>query len=367
MKHLHSFLLLAATVCLLAACQSNAYHVKGTVEGMEDGDTLYLTCDLTDGIPCDTVVIKDGKFSLDGEADSVQMAMIYSATHYEINANFFIEPGDITVTLISQPGMSRVGGTNCNDQWQETVDTVLVIGKEINRITEQIYSDTISEEEEEKGSAELVRLNQRYADFIVKKAEENIKNEYGFFLLTYFPVELISNADRERLISMLPDNMRHRPAVKAIEKEIEIAAKTAVGQQLPDFSQAAPDGTMVNIKDQYSQHKITIIDFWASWCGPCRADMPELVALYNDCKDKGLGVVGVSLDKDATAWQTAISKLNMTWPQMSDLKGWENAAAKQLNITSIPHTIIVDQKGKILQHKLRGAELRSFVEEQLKK
>lgn len=91
-----------------------------------------------------------------------------------------------------------------------------------------------------------------------------------------------------------------------------------------------------------------------------------MIALYNEYKDSGLGIVGVSLDQDKDAWLTAIKKLELPWPQMSDLKGWDNAAAQQFNITSIPHTIVVDQKGVILERGLRGEVLKEFVAEQLK-
>ena len=91
-----------------------------------------------------------------------------------------------------------------------------------------------------------------------------------------------------------------------------------------------------------------------------------MVELYNQYKDKGLGIVGISLDNDKDAWLTAVQQLNISWPQMSDLKGWENAAAQQFSISSIPHTIVVDQKGKILRRGLRGQELADFVAEQLK-
>jgi alkyl hydroperoxide reductase subunit AhpC len=94
--------------------------------------------------------------------------------------------------------------------------------------------------------------------------------------------------------------------------------------------------------------------------------MPGVVELYKEFKDKGLGIVGVSLDNDANAWKKAIDQLKMTWPQMSDLRGWDNAAAQMLSITSIPHTVIVDSKGVILARGLRGEELRQFVAERLK-
>lgn len=94
--------------------------------------------------------------------------------------------------------------------------------------------------------------------------------------------------------------------------------------------------------------------------------MPQVVALYNAYHSKGLGIVGISLDQDASAWKKAISDMQMTWPQMSDLKGWDNAAAKLFDITSIPHTIVVDQQGIILARGLRGEDLKQFVEERLK-
>ncbi len=362
-KHIIS---LAAITCLLASCQSNSYHIQGVAEGLEEGDTLFYTNDLQEGLPSDTIIIKDGKFSYESEADSVYLAMIYSAKHHEINATFFVEPGDISIKLSNEPGTSRVSGTTCNDQWQELMDSVIVIGKQINLIAEHIYGKTISEEEQMQGMARIEQLNQHFADVVVQFGKRNIKNELGYFILTTYPQEMISNETRLELIKELPDEMRQRPAIKQIQKAIEQEAKTQAGQPLPDFSQPGPDGKMVNIKDEWAQHRITIIDFWASWCQPCRQEMPNLVALYTDFKDKGLGVVGVSLDENATAWTTAISQMEMPWTQMSDLKGWENAAAKMLNITSIPHTIVVDQQGKILQRGLRGEQLRTFVASQLK-
>ena len=123
---------------------------------------------------------------------------------------------------------------------------------------------------------------------------------------------------------------------------------------------------MIHIKDEVAKNRLTIIDFWASWCGPCRQDIPYMIELYNEFHPKGLGIVGVSLDNDHDAWTTAIDKLGMPWPQMSDLKYWDNAAAKMFNISSIPHTVIVDQQGKILRRGLRGDALYQFVADQLK-
>ena len=354
---------------LLTSCHSSSYKISGTVSSAErlaEGDTLFVTKDLQTGIPSDTLIIKDGKFEMSGETDSTVLCMIYSASRNEINSAFFLEPGSINIQLTEQPGGSRVGGTTCNNQWQTLNDSVMSIGKEINRIAEHIYGNNLSQEEQQKGMERIERLNKRFADLVVKTAEKNIDNEFGYFLLTYYPEELIDNEQRARLIKDLPAEMRQRPTIKMLEQTIADAAKTAEGATIQDFTQKTPDGTEISLMDEVKKHKITVIDFWASWCGPCRQEMPFMMQMYDKHQAKGLGIIGISLDNDLNAWVKGTEALGFTWPQMSDLKGWENEIAQHFQVTSIPHTIVVDQKGTILRRGLRGEELEAFVVEQLK-
>ena len=366
MKAFQTSILFSAFALALIGCQSKSFQINGTVEGIENGDTLYLTSDMETGVPQDTLIVEDGKFSLSGETDSVYLCMIYSATRNEVNIPFFMEPGNIRITLIDKPGASRVSGTNANEEWQRLNDSVMVIGKEINKIAEHIYGNNVSMEEQKLGLQRIDKLNEHFSHVILEATERNIDNEFGYFLLTYYPEELISNANRERLINKLPDEMRSRPVIKQMEESIRAAAKTAEGAVISNFKQSTPDGEELSIMDEVRQHKVTVIDFWASWCGPCQQEMPNMIEMYNKYKDSGLGIVGVSLDSDRDSWLQATSKLGITWPQMSDLNGWENAAAQMFNVTAIPHTIVVDQDGKILRRGLRGQELDAFIAEQLK-
>lgn len=361
-----SILYSAIAFLALTACQSNTYKIQGSVSGMEDGDTLYITSDMQTGIPSDTLVVKDGKFTFESETDSVYLAMVYYAARNEINAPFFVEPGTITISLSETVGMSRVGGTKCNNEWQKLNDSVMAIGKEINHIAEHIYGNTVSEEEQKKGMEKIDKLNKRFSDIVVNAAEENIDNEFGYFLLVYYPEEVINNATRARLIEKLPDAMKQRPGIQDIKKSIEASAKTSEGSTINDFSQATPEGSQLSIMEEIRKNKVTIIDFWASWCGPCRQEMPIMVEMYDKFKDSGLGIVGISLDQDKDDWMMAIDRLGIKWPQMSDLKGWDNAAAQQFNITGIPHTIVVDNTGKILRRGLRGEALQEYIAEYLK-
>ncbi len=111
-----------------------------------------------------------------------------------------------------------------------------------------------------------------------------------------------------------------------------------------------------------SQNELTIIDFWASWCGPCRMEAPNLINIYYDFRYKGIGFVGISLDDDYQKWTTGIKELELPWPQYSELRKWDDTLVRKYNISSIPYTIVVNRKGEILALGLRGEELRRFVD-----
>jgi thiol-disulfide isomerase/thioredoxin len=109
--------------------------------------------------------------------------------------------------------------------------------------------------------------------------------------------------------------------------------------------------------------KVTVIDFWASWCGPCRAENPNVVALYNELHSKGLNIIGVSLDEDAAKWKAAIAKDKLSWIQVSNLKGWEDLIATAYEVDQIPATFILDAQGNIVAKNLSGEELKAKVKE----
>lgn len=150
------------------------------------------------------------------------------------------------------------------------------------------------------------------------------------------------------------------------KKETKQPAKEKVENQananvLPDFRMNSIGGSPISIKDEIAKNKITVLDFWASWCGPCLREAPNMVTMYNDYHAKGLGIVGISLDEDEASWKEAVGKLGMKWTQISDLQGWQNQAAQLFGVQSIPHTVVVDSKGTILAQGLRGEELSAFV------
>ena len=148
-------------------------------------------------------------------------------------------------------------------------------------------------------------------------------------------------------------------------EEIDMAAATGINSKFVDLGLPGPQGQTVWVGDYVGQNKLVLIDFWASWCGPCIRELPNVVKAYERFHDKGLEIVGVSLDKDKASWLAAIEQTGQKWPQMSDLKGWDCAGAQIYGIQSIPANVLIDDHGKIVARDLRGDALLKEVESRL--
>ena len=157
-----------------------------------------------------------------------------------------------------------------------------------------------------------------------------------------------------------PQNQPAAETTNAQEEQTTTSQENVGDMKLTDMNR-----DRVSMADEIAKNKITIIDFWASWCGPCRQEMPLVVKLYESHKAQGLGIIGISLDEEYDAWAQAIKAMNMTWPQFSDLRGWDDNAAQRFGVTAIPHTLVVDQQGNILAKGLRGEALHDFIDQQL--
>ena len=350
-----------AMACLMAfvSCQEqNRYTIKGTAEGLADGDTIYLQ-DWVDNhfIKVDSTVLKGGSFEFTGTPDST--TLVRYVAHVKDNVRMlalvFMEKGTINVELKQQG--SKVSGTLCNDEYQLLTERLDSVKQVMREVAEKMSPDKkLTEQQRSEVEAEFEQKGKDVVGMLLATTEKNIGNAMGAqslltFGMSFTPEQVLP------LIEKMPAAYLSNEEIVAIKEYFQTLEKTWEGKKYVDFTLSTPDGKDVKLSDYVSKNKYTLIDFWASWCGPCRAEMPSVVELYKQYKSKGLGIVGVSLDNNLDSWKKGIADLGITWPQMSDLKGWQNEAAQLYGIRSIPHTILISQDGTIVKRDLRGNKL----------
>ncbi len=231
---------------------------------------------------------------------------------------------------------------------------------------QSLKDETLSEEQKNAKVEEFNQLEEEMGTIYKEAIQKNINNPVGIYLFKQNYYDM-TTAENEALLQQIPANYQQDETIARIKDITERQKQTAVGQKFLDFEMDTPEGKKVKLSDYVGKGKVVLVDFWASWCGPCRREMPNLVEAYAKYKGKNFEIVGVSLDANADAWKEAIKKLNITWPQMSDLKYWNNEGAQMYAVNSIPHTILVDGDGTILARGLHGEELQNKLAEVLKK
>jgi len=354
----------------------DGFEVSGVAKGIADGTNVFLEKqDAKTGlVTVDTVKVEGGKFTFEGEAKELEIRLI-QIENLQGKVPFILESGNIDVIVNKDSiGKSKIAGTFQNDEFQ--LFNNMVLGYQSRMLKFQTDNNAkMMEAQQKKDTVVINSLRKDFAqitkdmDKRTDKYTEEHKTAFVSLLLVQemfnkFPVDpkkIQSSFDK------LSDELKNNTVGKEIKTKLESFSAVLPGKVAPDFSAPNVDGKMVSLKE--SLGKVTIIDFWASWCAPCRAENPAVVALYNEFHAKGLNIIGVSLDRagEDAKWKEAIAKDGLTWTQVSNLKFWEDPIAMKYNVKSIPATFLLDASGKIVAKDLHGAELKAKVAELLAK
>lgn len=372
-------IILVALVAIMASCNGiigDGYKISGEIKGLINGTNVYL--DREDEklgvVTVDTVKVENGKFTFEGKAKEPEMHSI-RFDNPQSGFAVVVERGNIKVIGVkdSIPN-SKLSGTDNNDELQsfntnayKMQKKMMAFEKENMAIIQkaQQTNDTVAINKLKK---QFEILQNEFTEQNYKYIETHPKSFLSVLIIKGMLREFEPKFDKiKKFYDGLDEDIKKLKPGRFIKNKLDGLDSVAVGKKAPDFSAPNPDGKMVSLKE--SLGKVTIIDFWASWCQPCRKKSPEFLALYNEFHDKGLNFIGVALEKkgERVQWKEAIEKDKLSWIHVSNLQYWQDPIALKYSVEGIPSTFLLDKNGVIVAKNLDMIQLKAKVAELLAK
>ncbi len=353
-------------IVLLTAC-GNKYKINGKTDVVPDGANVYL-CTLEQGVNInivDSALVDKGKFSFRGETDSCEVRLLLFAvddggTPY--TSTIYLEPG--TIKVLYNDSEVKVGGTKVNNNLQKYYDMLDVLADKGDDIQARMEKAEAEGQSIDSYIEEMGDLQKQYYDMVAASIYDNADNAFGIEqLLDNYTMFEFDEVDG--FLDALEPKFGHTYYVQELRRMVNVQRKLTVGNEFQNFkSEAYADDKMqeVQFSDYVGANKLTMLDFWASWCVPCKDELPYLKDAYQKFRSQGFEIVSVSVDNDRDAWVAGIKANGMTWPQLIDEQDSDDCPNALYGLKTIPSSYFIDSEGKIVASNLRGNELIEFLE-----
>ncbi|WP_343669649.1 TlpA disulfide reductase family protein [Chitinophaga sp.] len=370
---------LLSPVVLFAQDKKNEqpFTIEGSVAQLQKPAKVYLSIRNSSKNKLDSTEVKDGKFSFAGSLEEPMMASlllkVQDPSAPELTGpvkkdilTIFLDKGKINIATQDSISKATVTGSKANDDFKQLNELLKDVSSQMQDLQQQYRQLYMAKDEEgmKKLEPKFDELEANQKTILGDYLKGHSSSPIALFVLNQYAGYEINPTEITPIYNKLGKTLRNSPSGKEFATRLESARKTAIGQPAMEFSLPDADGKQVSLASY--KGKYVLVDFWASWCGPCRAENPNVVKAYSKYKDKGFDILGVSLDDKKEKWLAAVQADNLPWTHVSDLKGWKNAVAEQYGIRAIPQNLLLDPKGVIIAKNLRGDALEKKLEEVIK-
>jgi len=355
----------------MSFAQQKEYHLKGHISNWKGQDSIAFIYAKDNQLAIDTIIAIDGRFEIKKDFKEPMLIGIRSMRpmkRNEIadNKRFYLEPGLILLEGTDSIKSSRLKAHQVNADYQELENATRPVLNRLGALRTTAMATPKDKQQQPEFKAlekEYAALQDSFRQVNIRFVKEHPKSFISLAAISQLAGPTMNYTITAPLFEKLDASLKQLPTGKDLSGKLEIAKKTKIGTVMPSFTSLDTARNELHLNDVVSKGKVTLVDFWASWCAPCRAENPNVVKAFNSFHGKGFEIISVSLDDNAQRWKDAIVKDGMPWYHVSGLKKWEEPVAVFFGINAVPDNFLLDAKGRVVARGLKGEALYKKIEE----